>query len=213
MQNVIQLENSLIAQFCSTAEKVAEKIQNLGKNYQEILQEKISTEDYKTYITEKISQTPRHFSRINDDAKVILSDEAIEAMKNNPDYEKWVLNRIADEMNFPDYLFFYPGNNGKVENFQFGETKEDYRGVCSGKISRQNFAEKSYWELRLERLKKQLEAEQEYFMQQQELKKIGEKIAERRANYNAAIGLSDEIRPQMPITGVPASLLLSLLGG
>lgn len=223
MNNFIQLENSLIGQFCTTAEKVADKIhninQNLGKSYKEILADakakvsaEMSAEEYKEFITEKISQTPRHFSRYKDDATVVISDEGLAAMQNNPDYEAKVLNHIAEEMNFPDYLCFYPGNNGRVETFQFGATAEEYRGTSYGKSSRQPVSnEKSYWELRLERLKKRLEAEEKYLLERQQLEEIGEKIAQRRIAQNLTIGLDGEVKPQMPITGVPASLLLSLL--
>lgn len=220
MNNFIQLENSLVGQFCITAEKIADKIhninQNLGKSYKEILaeaQEKVSTVDYKDFVTEKILQTPRHFSRYKDDATVVISDKALAAMQNNPDYEAWVFQRVEDEMNFPDYLCFYPGNNGRTATYQFGETKEDYRGTSYSKHSRQPVSnEKSYWDLRLERLKKRLEAEQEYFLQRQQLEEVGEQLAERRAAYNAAVGF-DELKPQKPITGVPASLLLAMLNG
>ena len=71
--------------------------------------------------------------------------------------------------------------------------------------------EKTYWELRLERLKKRLDAEEKYLLEQQQLEDTGEKLAQRRTIQNLAIGLGDEVKPQMPITGVPASLLLSLL--
>ena len=221
MQNFIPLENSLVGQFCTTAEKIADKIhninQNLGKSYKEILadaQEKVSAVDYKEFVTEKISQTSRHFSRCKDDATVIISDKAIAAMQNDSDYEAWVFQHLEDEMNFPDYLCFYPGNHGRVETYQFGETKEDYRGTSFSKHSRQPVSnEKTYWELRLERLKKRLEAEQEYFLERQQLEDTAERLAERRAAYNAAIGLGDKVKTQKPITGVPASLLLAMLNG
>ena len=74
--------------------------------------------------------------------------------------------------------------------------------------SRHIGTEKTFWELRLERLKKRLEAEQEYFLQRQQLEDIGERLAERRAAYTG-----EEVNPQKPVTGVPASLLLALLNG
>ena len=222
----LRLEENFIGNFVTKAEKIADKIErinrNVGKSYSEILAEakenisadkkNMSLEEYKNFVTEKILQTSRHFSRLKDDITVVLTDKTFAAMKNNSDYESWVFNRLEEELNFPDYLCFYPGNQGKVETLQFGETEKDYRGSCISK--QKNFSqtqEKSYWELRLEKLKKRLEAEQEYFLNRQQLIEAGEQIAERRAVQNLQLGLDGDLRPQLPITGVPASLLLDLL--
>ena len=223
----LRLEENFIGNFVTKAEKIADKIErihrNLEKSYSEILQEakenifadknSMTLDEYKNFITEKILQTPRHFSRFKDDITVVLTDRTFAAMKNNPDYESWVLNRLAEEINFPDYLCFYPGNFGRNETIQFGETEKDYRGTSISK--HKNFSqvqEKSYWELRLERLKKRIEAEQEYFSERQQLIKSAEEIAERRAVQNSQLGLNDDLKPQLPVTGVPAaSLLLDLL--
>ena len=223
----LRLEENFIGNFVTKAEKIADKIErinrNLDKSYLEILaetkenisvdKENMSLEDYKNFVTEKILQTSRHFSRFKDDITVVLTDKTFSAMKNNSDYESWVLNRLAEELNFPDYLCFYPGNFGRNETLQFGETEKDYRGTSISK--HKNFSqvqEKSYWELRLERLKKRIEAEQEYFSERQQLIKSAEEIAERRAVQNSQLGLNDDLKPQLPVTGVPAaSLLLDLL--
>lgn len=222
----LRLEENFIGKFVTKAEKIADKIErinrNVGKSYSEILQaakenisadkDNMSLDDYKNFVTEKILQTSRHFSRFKDDITVVLTDKTFAAMKSNPDYESWVFNRLQEELNFPDYLCFYPGNQGRMETIQFGETEKDYRGTSIGK--QKNFPqsqEKSYWELRLERLKKRLEAEQEYFLKRQQLIEVGEQLAQRRAVQMQQIGLDSDFKPQMPITGVPASLLLDLL--
>ena len=228
MNNFIRLENNFIGTFCAKMETLTDKIhninQNLGKSYAEVLEEaktknnssstqEMSLEEYKEFITEKILQTSRHISRFKDDVTVVLTDKTFAAMKNNPEYESWVLNRLDEELNFPDYLCFYPGNNGRNETFQFGETKEDYRGTSFAKHSKTfQPTEKSYWELRLERLKKRLEAEQEFLQEKERLLLEGEQLAQRRAVQNSAIGLDDEVKPQLPVTGIPAQLLLDLLG-
>ena len=222
----LRLEENFIGKFVTKAEKITDKIErinrNVGKSYSEILQEakenisadkkNMSLDDYKNFVTEKILQTSRHFSRFKDDITVVLTDKTFAAMKSNADYESWVFNRLQEELNFPDYLCFYPGNQGRMETIQFGESEKDYRGTSIGK--QKNFPqpqEKSYWELRLERLKKRLEAEQEYFLKRQQLIEVGEQLAQRRAVQNLQIGLDGDFKPQLPITGVPASLLLDLL--
>ena len=223
----LRLEENFIGNFVVTAEKIADKIErinrNVGKSYSEILaeakenisadKESMSLDDYKNFVTEQILQTSRHFSRFKDDITVVLTDKTFAAMKSNSDYEGWVFNRLEEELNFPDYLYFYPSNFGRNVTYQFGEIEEDYRGQSIGK-HKNNFSqpqEKSYWELRLERLKQRLEAEQEYFLKRQQTIDVNKQIAERRAIQNKAVGLDDDLNPQLPITGVPASLLLDLL--
>jgi len=223
----LRLEENFIGNFVVTAEKIADKIErinrNVDKSYSEILagakenisvdKDSMTLEEYKNFVTEKILQTSRHFSRFKDDITVVLTDKTFAAMKNNPNYESWFFNRLEEELNFPDYLCFYPGNLGRIENISFGESEKDYRGQSIGK-HKNNFSqsqEKSYWELRLERLKQRLEAEQEYFLKRQQIIEVNKQIAERRRVQNLAVGLDDDLRPQLPITGVPASLLLDLL--
>lgn len=213
--------------FVSAAEKIAEKIHRVNKNltmtYAEILaeekekisaptREEMSLDEYKNFIAEKLQALPHHPSTFKDDNTVIISDAAFESMKKNPEYEDWVIDRVAQNLSTPDFLCFYPGNNGRTATFQFGETEEDYRGTMQGKPSK-NFPnnEESYWQLRLDRLKKRLAAEQEYFLDRQRLEKVSETLAERRAIAAKMSGLDDTIKPELPITGVPAELLLALL--
>lgn len=213
----LRLEENFIRNFVTKAEKIADKIEqinrNVGKSYSEILaeakenistdKENMSLDDYKNFVTEKILKTSRHFSRFKDDITVVLTDKTFAAMKNNSEYESWVFKRLEEELNFPDYLCFYPGNNGRNETIQFGESEKDYRGSSISK--QKNFPqpqEKTYWELRLEKLKKRLEAEQEYFLNRQQLIESGEQIAERRRVQNLQLGLDGDFKPQLPITGV-----------
>ena len=92
----LRLEENFIGNFVTKAEKIADKIErinrNLDKSYLEILaetkenisvdKENMSLEDYKNFVTEKILQTSRHFSRFKDDITVVLTDKTFAAMKN-----------------------------------------------------------------------------------------------------------------------------------
>lgn len=120
----------------------------------------------------------------------------------------------------------YPGNlvtaevktNPRVAEKSYGtilaevqndQPQEDAHGFARKKPSLNN--EKTYWELRLEKLQKRLEAEQEWFERRTLLEDSSQRLAERRASQAAALGLDDAIKPALPITGVPAELLLQLL--
>lgn len=48
--------------------------------------------EYKQYIYNKISQIPMHPTRAGESISVTISEAGFEAMKNDPEYEAWVLN-------------------------------------------------------------------------------------------------------------------------
>lgn len=47
--------------------------------------------EYKQYIYNKISQIPMHPTRAGESISVTISEAGFEAMKNDPEYEAWVL--------------------------------------------------------------------------------------------------------------------------
>lgn len=56
--------------------------------------EKMSMTEYQLYIQSKISKLTSGSYRGDGYAAVFISDEGFEAMKNDPEYERWVLNLI-----------------------------------------------------------------------------------------------------------------------
>ena len=51
-------------------------------------------DEYKQYIHEKISQIPMHPTRMSENISIHISEAGFEAMKNDPEYEAWVLNDL-----------------------------------------------------------------------------------------------------------------------
>ena len=52
--------------------------------------------EYKQYIYNKISQIPMHPTRAGESISVTISEAGFEAMKNDPEYEAWVLNDLGN---------------------------------------------------------------------------------------------------------------------
>lgn len=71
--------------------------------------------EYEKYIYSLVDKMPRSGHSKNDDW-IIISKEGLSAMKSDPDYEKWVLDKIYKQVSQPLYL---PGNNAKVHNTIF----------------------------------------------------------------------------------------------
>ena len=86
----------------------------------------MTLEQYKNYIRDKISQIPLHPSQRLNSISVHISDEGFEAMKNDPEYEKWVLDTLRANFQFNDPFAYMCGGSFSVH--YFGATKEEYHG-------------------------------------------------------------------------------------
>lgn len=85
--------------------------------------QEMAMEEYKQYITQKIRQIPVHPSRKNEYFSVTISEEGYAAMKNDPEYEAWVLNDLRSALSQPGFYF---GSSDRVyTNMYYGATKEE----------------------------------------------------------------------------------------
>lgn len=160
-------------------DKVAEKREEKEHVSQTLNVSVVSTkemtlEEYKQYIYHKISELPMHPSNRNDFIAVQISDAGFRAMKEDPDYEKWVLDTLQK-----DFICYDPWSGrcgGKYVIHSFGATKEAYRGEswrmdCEKDKERYNRkAENSFWERRAKR-RKQLKEEYEKLLKKRLLEK------------------------------------------
>ncbi|MCM1251449.1 MAG: hypothetical protein NC321_01390 [Clostridium sp.] len=118
--------------------------------------------EYKQYIYDKIASLPVHSSNMQDSVAVQISDAGLEAMRNNPAYEKWVLDTIKANFQCPDPWSGVCG--GKFVVLYFGATKEESHGECwqmgfrngSGQKLFNEKAKESFWERRQKRRKEWL---------------------------------------------------------
>lgn len=224
--NAIRLDNGYIGGAVTLMENLERRVENLRKpkTYAEILSEardglkvtspqEMTFDDYKAYIEGELQNIPRNITRHRDEVTVVISDAGYRAMQSDSTYEAWVLNRVREELSFPDYLCGYPGTYGRYEVIQFGATREDYRGQSTAihKHDKPHVDEETYWERRLKRLKARLKAEQELFEHEQLLQKACDESAQVEALRRARDGLTDPFAPQKPIIGVPAKYLLGML--
>ena len=146
----------------------------------------MSMEEYKQYIYDRIAALSVDRSNRMDSISVDITKEGFEAMKNDPAYEKWVLDTI--EKNLKSYDPWSSMYGGKFTYFRFGATKEEYRcetwrmGFRNGNRERNEDGE-SFWERRKRRRKELLE----------ELKEMDEKkaIAKRIAQSEYYISLAE----------------------
>ena len=122
--------------------------------------ESMSMTEYKMYIYNIISELAFDTSESRDFIAVNISEAGFEAMKNDPEYEKWVLSKVAE-----DYFSFNMWGNRQSVRYgikYFGATKEGYRSEtwCADLNdikSDEEYKRKtkdSFWSKRLERMEK-----------------------------------------------------------
>lgn len=122
----------------------------------------MTMEQYKQYIHDKISQIPMHPSRMQESISVNISEAGFEAMRNDPEYEAWVLSDLRTGWAQPDRWAGVCG--GAYSTIYYGATKEECRAQMwsagyqngNGKSLFDSRAKDSFWERRAER-KKQME--------------------------------------------------------
>ena len=124
--------------------------------------ENMSMAEYKQYIHNLISRLPINPTLSGWNHNVVISEEGFEAMKNDPEYEAWVLDAIGS--NFAVTIPFRTSTNA----YQFfGATKGEAHGYVEGsspKASRTD-EEDSFWQKRAERYRDQRERNQELRME------------------------------------------------
>lgn len=157
----------------------------------------MSMAEYKLYLYDKIAALPIHPSNMQDSISVQITDEGFEAMKNDPEYEQWVLDSLKKNFQYPDPWSGVCG--GKFTIFYFGATKEESRGESwrlgfrngNGQKLFNEKAKDSFWERRRKRRKELLEQLEEL----EEKKAIARKMA--RSQYFM------ELSETKPVEGEP----------
>ncbi len=159
-------------------DKLLEKTAESG-DILETIKEQMSMAEYKLYIYDKIAAIQMHPSNIYDSVAVQITEEGFRAMKNDPEYEKWVLDKLRSNFNCYDPWSGTCG--GKFSIFKFGATKEEYHaqtwrlGFNNGSGDRvyREKAKDSFWERRKKRRKELLEQLEEL----EEMKAVARRIA------------------------------------
>ena len=127
-----------------------------------VSREDMTMEEYKIFINGLLSSIPFDSTRIYDREIISISDAGWEQMKNDPDYEAWVLGYTAENRSVRNPFFGWPGASGSVYVEKFGASIEEHLGQDIGKSgSGSSFDnvknEKSWWEKRHEEVEELME--------------------------------------------------------
>ena len=123
--------------------------------------EEMTTDEYKQYFMNEMSKMPvsSWFRSSFSSGSLVIKEEAFERMKNDPEYEKYVLNRIRSMYSVSSL----PVGPNNVCYEVIGASPEEcygYAGPVGGSSS--NFAgnEESWWEKRHKRMEELMEEQE-----------------------------------------------------
>ncbi len=171
--------------------------------------------EYQEYIYEKISNLPVHPTQANRSASVFISAEGFAEMKANSEYEDWVIGKLEEDFAISNPLC---PRCGSYVVYQFGAKKSDYHGDSwypefqggqGDRVYRER-SEGAFWSNRRKRMKELYkESEERYLKRKMDMQLENLHVRKMRlmaqGKYDEAAGIVG--------AGVPASLLLSGLGG
>jgi len=150
--------------FRSVAERIADSAKgDLAETEKDapFSPENMTMEEYKEYIYRKISLLAVDPSQTGWQWHIDITEEGFAAMKDDPAYEKYVLNTIRTNFSFHD-----PFQSRTYSILHFGAAREETRSevMSGGSPAIPKEKEKSFWEERMERnrrFQKQFEKLQE----------------------------------------------------
>lgn len=215
----------------SFLDEVAERLECQGRAEESAAVGSVSTKDmtleeYKQYIYDKISQIPLHPSQRLNSIAVFITDDGFEAMQEDPEYEKWVLDSLAHSFGFHDPWANLCGGSFTIHHF--GADKEAYHGESwfkgfqngKGQTLFDKKSKDSFWERRLRHkklMKQQLERWQEKrWLENKKLQKMyEEEMYQRSVEQMHRIAGKDYQSPErrLPLihTAYQTSILLDML--
>lgn len=139
-----------------------------------VSREDMTMEEYKDFINGLMNSIPFDATRIYDREIVSISDAGWEQMKNDPDYEAWVLGYTAENRSVRNPFFGWPGASANLCVERFGASIEEHIGQSvstspSGSKPANKKNEKSCWEKRHARMEELIAEQVEKSMAQRAL--------------------------------------------
>lgn len=137
------------------------KIKNGVEN---VSTEDMTMEEYKHFIQGLLDSIPFDSTRIYDKEIISITEKGWEQMKNDADYEAWVLGYTVENRSVRNPFFGWQGASGSFYVEKFGASIEEHLGQSVGSTGPTRSTsrlrnEKSWWEKRHERMEELLEQE------------------------------------------------------
>ena len=160
--------------------------------------DEMSRDEYKTYISGIIDRIPQDISRSTTESSIIISDDTFDVMKDDPDYEAYVLGGIKEIFTFRN-PWMVGSDVKRYEIIRFGSRMENFSGsswgdmtsTFAGKSGAQSYFDKlskgSFWHNDPESKRLQKQSEQRMYNRRFQRKRQTIKTEEERAMQKKVI--------------------------
>ena len=202
-------QNSVSGSRDSFVSTLSTKVETVASNEVETMKESkaVSTKDmtmeeYKSYIYDKISELPWHQDNICDSWSIDISDEGFKAMKEDPEYEKWVLEDLSKALSTP-----YPGWARSIGGSRYvvahiGASKDDCRadgwhmGYENGKGASvwESKSKESFWSKRGDQKRIQAQTDKKITEKRALEKKWMQEAADKRRAYTDFLNGNNSVK-------------------
>ena len=130
----------------------------------DVSREDMTMEEYKQFFTALMDSIPFDASHQGDVEIWSISEKGWEQMKNDPEYEAWVLGYTSENRSVYNPFASWPGYSPNVCTENFGDSIEQHIGqsvpMSSGSSKKTDSDEESWWEKRQKRLKELIELQE-----------------------------------------------------
>ena len=178
----------------------------LGKNgVTDVSREDMTMEEYKAFFTALMDSIPFNASHQGDVEIWSISEKGWEQMKNDPEYEAWVLGYTSENRAVYNPFASWPGYSPNICTEKFGDSIEQHIGqsvpMSTGSSKKADDSdEESWWMRRHKKLKELLEQQEKATRQQAALnrKTALENLYEEQAANNARLRIFSFILSSVP---------------
>lgn len=143
-----------------------------------VSRDEMSMEEYQRFFYALLDTIPYDSTRVCDVSYLTISDKGWEQMKQDPEYEAWILGYFVEDRAVRNPFFGWGGNTGSVCFEYFGASIEEHHGEGFSKSAinggKKKDKEESWWDKRRKKSKE--------LMMEQQVKAIEEARARREAN-------------------------------
>lgn len=161
----------------------------LEKNgVEDVSREDMTMEEYKAFFTALMDSIPFNASHQGDVEIWSVSEKGWEQMKNDPEYEAWVLGYTSENRAVYNPFASWPGYSPNICMEKFGDSIEQHLGqsvpMSTGNSKKTHDSdEESWWVRRHKRLKELLELQEKAAREQKALSESGHVTVAASAAY------------------------------
>ncbi|NLL75878.1 MAG: hypothetical protein GX235_01320 [Clostridiales bacterium] len=160
----------------------------LRKNgVENVCRENMTMDEYKKFFTDLMNSIPYDWSQKNDVNVWFITEAGWEQMKNDPDYEAWVLGYTAEDRAVNNPYVSMPGYSPSYHTEHFGASIDEHLGqgfsMSNSSIKKPSNDEESWWEKRHRKIKEIMKQQEEKAQKEAAARKIDAA----RQSYESAI--------------------------